>query len=572
MGYCEKRTTKDGRRRYTAMYLAAPGQYRSAGTYDTKKEATAEWRRAENKVREGRGHHLVRGRISFRDYVEKHWLPNLTVQVTTREGYTYQVYAHFMEYFGDRRMLDIRSVDVKAWLTERKQAGVSVENCKRLKTVLSTIFSNALQDEVIPANPCQFVKTEKVPKKALKIITPEQFDVFYNALTDDMWKLLVEVAIETGMRWGELTELRVKDFDLALSVLTVARAVVQVSPKFHPQGSRFLVKPPKNHEQRLIRVRAPLSKRIDAHIQSYGLGSEGLLFSYLPPEPARVDRKTPPLSLGRTAPNEKGRTYQHGTTSAYTAGKCRCGHCKAAMATYRRDRRAQGKDQPRHPRQWDTDAHIPGHWFRDKVIKPALATAGLPIDIRMHLLRHAHASWLLNGGANLVDVKERLGHASIQTTERYLHTVGDYGEAALAALDKVRDLDWSTPSRSAPACSIRTSSPRTCGGQISAGSWRGPIGTSSAFPCTSRKETTVRSADNRDSTWTRATLGDLTVTSSGTSRSPRPRPRNDSHDSSPCARTATASNTQEERPCAASCPWSSRISKPSIHGTTLTSM
>ncbi|MES9536842.1 MULTISPECIES: tyrosine-type recombinase/integrase [unclassified Actinomadura] len=31
----------------------------------------------------------------------------------------------------------------------------------------------------------------------------------------------------------------------------------------------------------------------------------------------------------------------------------------------------------------------------------------------------AHASWLLNGGADLQVVKERLGHASIATTAHY---------------------------------------------------------------------------------------------------------------------------------------------------------
>lgn len=441
MGYCEKRFTKNGRRRYTAMYLDVDGRYRSAGTYDTQKEATTEWRAAEAKVKEGRGHHLVRGRISFRDYVEKHWLPNLTVQFKTREIYTYQVYAHFMNYFGEQRMLDIRAVDVKAWLTERRQAGVTAANCKRLKTVLGTIFYSALQDEVVPANPCQFIKTEKVAKKALKIITPEQFDVFYCAIEGDMWKLLVEVAIESGLRWGELTELRVKDFDLGQSLLTVSRAVVQMNPKFHPEGGRFLVKPPKDHEQRLIKIRTAVTKKIDAHIQSCGLGPEDLLFWYVPSEPLVPESIAMPASLGNTEPNSKGHTYRHGSTSAYSAGKCRCQYCKQAMAMYRRVRRANGKDQPRPRRQWDTDGHIPGRWFRDNVIKPALIAAGLPIDIRMHLLRHAHASWLINGGASLVDVKERLGHASIQTTERYLHTVGNYGEAALAALDKMRGVE-----------------------------------------------------------------------------------------------------------------------------------
>jgi Site-specific recombinase XerD len=33
-------------------------------------------------------------------------------------------------------------------------------------------------------------------------------------------------------------------------------------------------------------------------------------------------------------------------------------------------------------------------------------------------MRHAHASWLLAGGAELQVVEERLGHASITTTEK----------------------------------------------------------------------------------------------------------------------------------------------------------
>jgi hypothetical protein len=49
----------------------------------------------------------------------------------------------------------------------------------------------------------------------------------------------------------------------------------------------------------------------------------------------------------------------------------------------------------------------------------------------MHALRHAHASWLLAGGADLQVVKERLGHDSIATTERYLHTLPDADDTAV---------------------------------------------------------------------------------------------------------------------------------------------
>lgn len=438
MGYCEKRITKAGQPRYTAMYLDIDNKYRSAGTYDLKKDATKAWQKAESKVHEGQGEYLVRGRMSFETYVNEHWLPNLTVEVKTLETYTYDLHAHILGYFAERRMIDIRAADIRRWLTQLKQSGASAATRKHLKTLLSTIFSNAVNDDIVPANPCLKVKTEKVPKKKPRIVTPEQFDTFHSAIVHNIWQLLVEVAIETGMRWGEITELRVKDFEPERSQLRVARAVVQVNPRFHPQGGRFLVKPPKDHEQRTIKIRKGLVKWIKEHISKHDLQADDLLFWYIPDayEPAAVTPR--PNELGRTEPNQKGRTYLHGTMSAYSAGECRCEHCRAAMAEYRRKRRAQGKDQPRKRRQWDTDGHIPGRWFRDKIIRPALAKANLPLDIRMHLLRHAHASWLLEGGANLKDVAERLGHASVQTTEGYLHTVDASGTAALDALERVR--------------------------------------------------------------------------------------------------------------------------------------
>ena len=65
--------------------------------------------------------------------------------------------------------------------------------------------------------------------------------------------------------------------------------------------------------------------------------------------------------------------------------------------------------------------------------------AGLQIPVRIHDLRHAHASWLLAGGADLQVVKQRLGHGSLRTTEKYLHTLPDADETALEALSKMRN-------------------------------------------------------------------------------------------------------------------------------------
>jgi len=108
------------------------------------------------------------------------------------------------------------------------------------------------------------------------------------------------------------------------------------------------------------------------------------------------------------------------------------------MAAYRAARRVAGKDQPRTPRTVDTDGHIGNDWFRANVWRAALEKAQLGFHVTPHGLRYAHASWLLAGGADLQVVKERLGHGSITTTGKYLHTLPDPGGAALNALAAVR--------------------------------------------------------------------------------------------------------------------------------------
>jgi site-specific recombinase XerD len=69
---------------------------------------------------------------------------------------------------------------------------------------------------------------------------------------------------------------------------------------------------------------------------------------------------------------------------------------------------------------------------------PALKDAGITFKVRTHDLRHAHASWLLAGGADLATVKERMGHARLTTTEVYLHSLPHADAAAVAAIDSIR--------------------------------------------------------------------------------------------------------------------------------------
>jgi integrase len=184
---------------------------------------------------------------------------------------------------------------------------------------------------------------------------------------------------ETGLRWGELTELGVHDFNSASRMLTVARAVVEINARFREiDAPRFVMKEyPKDREYRRVMLSPEITIALREHIQTNRLGRDDLLFAMPTPEPelelvaAADDARSPALAeAGRTEPNQDGRTYQRGTVTAYNLGGCRCHHCRDACARYRAARRANGKDDPRNGglgRKINTDGHIPRRWFAQHI-------------------------------------------------------------------------------------------------------------------------------------------------------------------------------------------------------------
>ena len=57
-----------------------------------------------------------------------------------------------------------------------------------------------------------------------------------------------------------------------------------------------------------------------------------------------------------------------------------------------------------------------------RIVRRSAARAGIELPVSPHWFRHAHASHALDRGAPLHLVQATLGHASITTTGRYLHT------------------------------------------------------------------------------------------------------------------------------------------------------
>jgi integrase len=304
VGFARERIDRDGNVRYMAIYRDLKGQVRSAGTFADEDRANRAWQREEDKQAEGRMGNPARGRMRFRRYVEDTWLPNHEIEATTRQNYTYSINRHIMPEFGGMRMIDIMPEHVRAWIAKLKRTKVQPPTIRYNKIILSAIFTTALHDQVIWLHPCKGVKTPPVPRKPRVIITPKQFNTIYQALPDAETQLLVETDIESGLRWGELSELRAKDLNFSTRILTVSRAVVEVNPKFHPEGKRFIVKEyPKDKEYRQFKLSEQIVEKLKTHAKK--LGADDLLFAL------RNQQNQKPILRVAPDPDKLGLTPPH---------------------------------------------------------------------------------------------------------------------------------------------------------------------------------------------------------------------------------------------------------------------
>jgi integrase len=440
MGYVRCRQNRLRKHRYTAVFWDVRGVERSAGTFGRRVLAERAWKSAEASVADGRYLDLDQGRKRFADYALGTWLPQFAGEDTTVQGYGFVLEKYLIPEFGATRMIEVTPGRVRAFYALLRDAGIGLSMIEKCKTVLCSLFNTAVNDRVLGLHPCRGVESPAVVQAPLKIITPAEYARLHTHLRDDYARLMVDVLLESGCRWGEFAELRVGDLDPVAGTLTVARTVVELDPKYVPAGEcGFRVKEyPKNRCWRKVAISPELVARIVGLVS--GRRRDALLF----PAVGRQTGRRAGLGVIATEPEGftvAGRRFTHGTLYAYTKGSCRCEPCREAVAAYRASRRGQGQDRP--PKQQVADdvrqlRHMRRDWFRNRVFHPAIEAAGLDWRPRVHDLRHASASWALAGGATVQQVREHLGHTSLRAVERYLHNLPGAEAGAAGAIARVR--------------------------------------------------------------------------------------------------------------------------------------
>jgi len=410
-------------KRHTGYYRKG-GKVISAGTYPTRSKALNSALMAEEGVVSDNPELMT----TLEAYV-KEWLTNRTdVRVITRKTYATALKKYVLPSLGSKRVTSITRRDVRQLFEKLLNEGVSPATVSHVKVAMGSAFRQLVEEDVIAVNPTHGVKVKTSKADPKPSLEPNDFKKIVSLLETDGARLFAQFLVTSGCRFGEATELRVKDFNFRSKEVYVRRTVSDVGKALN-NGERFLVvSATKNGHKRTVVISESLNNSIKAYVRDRKLLANDLLFGKaqvvackIEPTGSLKERTTKPYTVG-------SRKFQHATPYSYNVGGCRCDLCKQAVSKYRKQYR---KDKPKGRESLSQSQSLSqsldqSHLSRDKwrtIWNEAIEKSGIGWYPRTHDLRHANATQLLKSGVDVHEVKERLGHQSITTTERYLHRI-----------------------------------------------------------------------------------------------------------------------------------------------------
>ncbi len=110
--------------------------------------------------------------------------------------------------------------------------GLSARNVGHVRAVLRAALSDAQREGPLARNVAALASPPRVPRQAPTVLTPPETLAAIDAMPDPGPGWLVVVAVNSGLRQGELLGLRWADIDWQAGELHVTRALQRVESEY----------------------------------------------------------------------------------------------------------------------------------------------------------------------------------------------------------------------------------------------------------------------------------------------------------------------------------------------------
>jgi integrase len=173
----------------------------------------------------------------FTTWLNDYMKPSL--RPTTWESYKYQVNGHIIPALGHLKLAQLQTAHLQKLYNEKlnggrldgKPGGLSSRSIKYIHTVIHSCLEQARKEGMIQVNPADAVKLPKREQKEIKYLGTAEAAIFLAAAKESKHFAAFFLALNTGMRRGELLGLRWQDIDFETGQLTVTQGLVRISGK-----------------------------------------------------------------------------------------------------------------------------------------------------------------------------------------------------------------------------------------------------------------------------------------------------------------------------------------------------
>ncbi len=170
---------------------------------------------------------LVAERQTVAKYLEQ-WLESARPSLRPKTWLRYEqlLRLHAVHEIGNVPLARLSPQHLQRLYASRLKAGLSPGSVVQLHAVLRRAFGQASRWGLVPRNVVSLVTPPRRSRREMETFSPDQAKAFLAAAEGDRLEALYVLALNTGMRQGELLALRWKDVDPDAGVLQV-RATLQ---------------------------------------------------------------------------------------------------------------------------------------------------------------------------------------------------------------------------------------------------------------------------------------------------------------------------------------------------------
>lgn len=190
------------------------------------------------------------------------WLKDVrdTVRKSTHERYGHAIEPHIKPALGHLKLKDLTPAHARWFYRERLDSGLAPATVHKLHVVLHKALKAAVADGLIPRNAAAGLKLPRITREEVDPLTEEQARRLLKTACGNRLEALYVLALNTGMRQGELLALKWDDVDLERGVLRVRRTLT------HADKAYVLGEPKTAKSRRTIRLTPNAVSSLRTHL------------------------------------------------------------------------------------------------------------------------------------------------------------------------------------------------------------------------------------------------------------------------------------------------------------------